>query len=965
MNASKRYNQVTNKDIAETARDIMTTYGPIQPLKIPDAVVALAQAAAKANGETEKYLPGWPLFSPPKVQLEKCTKCSREFCSSINFRRHTRVHRRTLKIDKDFPKNRDHVAAFWDKLTVDEAKTILSLSDVVVEGVTGSSILTALTTWMCKPGYASLPVAYARAGSELLDLIQTKAPMQLRVLSNELFSVLDEASENTFLCTNTAACIQKFLFDGEADKVAAELKNVVACASYMLEQKLVEAWSADKAIEALRCQKLLVEEEEAAQKRQAELMERKRMKKLRQKEQRLKDLKDEDVTIHLSEIMDDETDSLGIQSLKAISDAGHYEQEDSQYFEFPTQDDNCFNVDQSKEDVSCDLGHGMSTGDILRQQVISRCHIGRTENLAQNSSVSGLAVASKHPARHSNYRDPNACTVLNRNKTWEWKVRAEIEEQGPKHELDMDDRHNMVLGKNSHVLIGSISVAIEDGSERSQDLWHFKHDPTPPSSKIINHSVIKVAQPISHEENGNEGMFSSKEVTTFLSQRWKDAIAADHVKLVLCPEKLDCLSLTADNKTCLASTFPCRFEVYVRVQDLTLLFIFKTKFYFKDEMKLVFCSVLSCPVLSWFHDAEEKSHLPLRATPSIHGDASSALVGPKSKMKQPRVGLFLPLEESRGKMMTSWLLGRRGPSGFSWSSTAEDVTAGISAAGLTAIVTGASSGIGAETARTLALRGAHVVMAVRSVAAAQALRDSVLAQAPEAKLDVMELDLSSMASVRTFASEFVSRGLPLNILINNAGVMAIPFALSKDGIEMQFATNHVGHFLLTHLLLDTMKKTSRGSSVEGRIVNVSSEGHRFAYREGIRFEKINDESVYSSIGAYGQSKLGNILHANELARRFKEEGVNITANSLHPGSIITNLLRHHSILDVLHRTLGKLVLKNAQQGAATTCYVALHPEVKGVSGKYFCDSNLYEPSDKAKDMDLAKKLWDFSVELIT
>ncbi|VAI00552.1 unnamed protein product [Triticum turgidum subsp. durum] len=110
-----------------------------------------------------------------------------------------------------------------------------------------------------------------------------------------------------------------------------------------------------------------------------------------------------------------------------------------------------------------------------------------------------------------------------------------------------------------------------------------------------------------------------------------------------------------------------------------------------------------------------------------------------------------------------------------------------------------------------------------------------------------------------------------------------------------------------------MKKTSRESNVEGRIVNVSSEGHRFAYKEGIRFAKLNDEEEYSTIAAYGQSKLANILHANELARRFKEEGVNITANSLHPGAIITNLLRHHSIIDALHRTLGKLVLKNAKQ----------------------------------------------------
>ncbi|KAL5201463.1 hypothetical protein ABZP36_035817 [Zizania latifolia] len=316
-------------------------------------------------------------------------------------------------------------------------------------------------------------------------------------------------------------------------------------------------------------------------------------------------------------------------------------------------------------------------------------------------------------------------------------------------------------------------------------------------------------------------------------------------------------------------------------------------------------------------------------------------------------------------MMPSWLFRRRGPSGFSWSSTAEQVTAGLSASGLTAIVTGASSGIGAETARVLALRGAHVVMAVRNLAAAQAVREAILADVPAATLDLMELDLSSMDSVRAFASDFAAKGLPLHILINNAGVMATPFSLSKDGIELQFGTNHVGHFLLTHLLLETMKKTSRESNVEGRIVNVSSEGHRFAYREGICFAKINDESEYNSIGAYGQSKLANILHANELARKFKDEGVNITANSLHPGAIITNLLRHHSILDVLHRTLGKLVLKNAQQGAATTCYVALHPQVKGVSGKYFCDSNVYETSEKGKDMKLAKRLWEFSIELIT
>uniref|UniRef100_A0A453GZH2 Short-chain dehydrogenase TIC 32, chloroplastic n=1 Tax=Aegilops tauschii subsp. strangulata TaxID=200361 RepID=A0A453GZH2_AEGTS len=119
-----------------------------------------------------------------------------------------------------------------------------------------------------------------------------------------------------------------------------------------------------------------------------------------------------------------------------------------------------------------------------------------------------------------------------------------------------------------------------------------------------------------------------------------------------------------------------------------------------------------------------------------------------------------------------------------------------------------------------------------------------------------------------------------------------------------------------------------------------------------------------TLAAYGQSKLANILHAGELARRFKEEGVNITANSLHPGSILTNLLRNRGIIYAIERTLGKLLLKNIQQGAATQCYVALHPGAKGVSGKYWSDSNLYEPSAKAKDAELGKKLWDYTLDLV-
>ncbi|KAK6155680.1 hypothetical protein DH2020_009928 [Rehmannia glutinosa] len=318
-----------------------------------------------------------------------------------------------------------------------------------------------------------------------------------------------------------------------------------------------------------------------------------------------------------------------------------------------------------------------------------------------------------------------------------------------------------------------------------------------------------------------------------------------------------------------------------------------------------------------------------------------------------------------------WLFSRKGASGFSATSTAEQVTEGIDGSGFTAIVTGASSGIGAETARVLALRGVHVIMAVRSLSAGHQAKQAIIKEIPNAKVDAMELDLSSMTSIRKFASNFNSLGFPLNVLVNNAGVMATPFMLSKDNIELQFATNHVGHFLLTNLMLETMKKTSHETSQEGRIVNVSSRRHKFSYPEGIRFDRINDQSGYNSLSAYGQSKLANVLHANELARRLKEEKVVITANSLHPGAIATNLFRHHSFVNVfvlvnsgLVAALGRHVMKNVQQGAATTCYVALHPDVKGITGKYYDDSNLAETSSQANDQDLAKKLWDFTHNLI-
>ncbi|BBN69329.1 NAD(P)-binding Rossmann-fold superfamily protein [Prunus dulcis] len=264
----------------------------------------------------------------------------------------------------------------------------------------------------------------------------------------------------------------------------------------------------------------------------------------------------------------------------------------------------------------------------------------------------------------------------------------------------------------------------------------------------------------------------------------------------------------------------------------------------------------------------------------------------------------------------------------------------------------ASSGIGVETARVLALRGVHVVMAVRNTDAGANVKEAILKEIPNAKIDVRELDLSSFTSVRKFAADYRSSGLPLNILINNAGVGVTPFKLSQDSIELQFATNHLGHFLLTNLLLETMKSTSRESNTEGRIVNVSSLSHHYGYREGIRFDKLNDEPTYNRHCAYAQSKLANILHANELSRCLKEEGVEITANSVHPGAILTNITRHDSFARYRESC-----------GAATTCFVALNPHVKGVGGEYFSDCKIAKRSSQAKDADMARRLWDCSLSL--
>ncbi|KAL5710957.1 NADP-retinol dehydrogenase [Ranunculus cassubicifolius] len=311
------------------------------------------------------------------------------------------------------------------------------------------------------------------------------------------------------------------------------------------------------------------------------------------------------------------------------------------------------------------------------------------------------------------------------------------------------------------------------------------------------------------------------------------------------------------------------------------------------------------------------------------------------------------------------ILGSRGRSGFGSATTAEEVTYGINASNLTTIITGGASGIGFETARVIALHGAQVIIGARNVDDANEAKNRILKENGKARINVLKLDLNSLKSIKNFVDNFLALDLPLNILINNAGVMFCPYKLTEDGVETQFQTNHLGHFYLTNLLLDKMKNTARDTGIEGRIVNLSSIAHNYTYEEGIRFDGLNDKKGYDDKKAYGQSKLANILHANELSRRLQEEGANITVNSIHPGLIMTNLMRHSFFFTSVMKLLTFLFWKNVPQGAATTCYVALHPSLEGVTGKYYADCNeMKKLSAFAVNEELGKKLWNYSNKLV-
>ncbi|KAG6546741.1 hypothetical protein Mapa_011930 [Marchantia paleacea] len=254
--------------------------GPQHSLKVPPGVVAFTQAAAKGTD-----LPGWPLLSPSKMTLTKCDKCSREFCSSLNYRRHVRVHRKTLT-EKDLSKERSKVAEFWDKLTPEQASVIVNYENMEIEDLSGNSLLKALAGFIQQPGMPSMPSGLMKAGSALLDIVQNKSSVY-PLPSERLLSILDDASEKTFLTGGASGTYPRVVFNGDAGKVGLEEKNLVASMGFHVELRLVKAWMADKEAEALRNQLALFKEEEAAQQKRAKLLEKRRMKKIRQKERKV------------------------------------------------------------------------------------------------------------------------------------------------------------------------------------------------------------------------------------------------------------------------------------------------------------------------------------------------------------------------------------------------------------------------------------------------------------------------------------------------------------------------------------------------------------------------------------------------------------------------------------------------------------------------------------------------------
>lgn len=295
-------------------------------------------------------------------------------------------------------------------------------------------------------------------------------------------------------------------------------------------------------------------------------------------------------------------------------------------------------------------------------------------------------------------------------------------------------------------------------------------------------------------------------------------------------------------------------------------------------------------------------------------------------------------------------------------STAQEALGGVSLKGCRLIVTGASSGLGIETARVLARAGGDVVMACRDTAAGERVAAELRTGfGPNAgTLSVAALDLADLESVAAFARGILEGGQPLDHLVNNAGVMATPLSFTKQGFELQVGTNHVGHYLLTRLLLPALERAPAA-----RVVTLSSALHTRGRGERL-LRTLGDDRRYESrryapFDAYGDAKLANASFARALAKRVPQH---ITSLSVHPGVIATALSRSMGVMGVVFRTVGRPFMKSVPQGAATSVFAVAAPELSAHSGAYLADCAVARASAEARDEGFADTLWDRTEALV-
>ena len=271
------------------------------------------------------------------------------------------------------------------------------------------------------------------------------------------------------------------------------------------------------------------------------------------------------------------------------------------------------------------------------------------------------------------------------------------------------------------------------------------------------------------------------------------------------------------------------------------------------------------------------------------------------------------------------------------------------------LITGGTNGIGKATAQALANMGATVVIVGRNAQKTSQVVEEIRAASSNKNVDSILADLSSQQEVRRLADAIQSKYPHLHVLINNAGGTFTTRQLSMDGIEMTFALNHLAYFLLSNMLLDTMK-----ASAPARIINVSSDAHSGGK---IDFDNLQGERSYTSFGPYGNSKLANILFTTELARRL--EGTGVTVNALHPGLVNTGFGKNNpGLLMKIMGAVIPLIARSPEKGAMTSIYLAASPEVQGITGKYFVDCKVTQPAPQAVDLMVARKLWDVSAEMV-